>query len=521
MSEISELKPLPALTGLSKVTDLKLLRLAIGVVLALVALRLVLAAVMPLAADEAYYWLWSKHLAGGYYDHPPAVAFVIRAGTLLAGDSELGVRLISVLLALPMTWAVFRSAEILFDSRRVAAWAAIFLNLTLMVGAGTLIVTPDAPLIVASAFVLFFLAKVFATGQGAWWLAVGVAVGFALLSKYTALFFGLSILLWLALVPNLRRWLWTPWPYLGGVAAFAVFSPVIFWNAQHEWVSLIKQLGRARGDDLTLRYLIEVIPVQIGLATPPLFVLGAAGLIAMACGRGGARPARVLLAVMVWPLFAYFLWHSLHARVEGNWFGPVYPAFAIAAALAAEEMRWRGLMRPVIDVSRWSAIPFGVGLFVLAGLQAAFGIIPLHRDPSARLLGAGWHDLAGEIEQARTRLGARCVIVSNYGLASWLAFYSPQTPVVQINERERWVNMPEPSPALFADKVLYVGDANIDAAGLLRATYARVEPQGQLSRRRGEGEVQGEVIESYRLDLASGLKGEPLDRSPPPELQPR
>jgi hypothetical protein len=113
------------------------------------------------------------------------------------------------------------------------------------------------------------------------------------------------------------------------------------------------------------------------------------------------------------------------------------------------------------------------------------------------------------------------VIVSNYGLASWLAFYSPQTPVVQINERERWVNMPEPSPALFADKVLYVGDANIDAAGLLRATYARVEPQGQLSRRRGEGEVQGEVIESYRLDLASGLKGEPLDRSPPPELQPR
>jgi hypothetical protein len=87
--------------------------------------------------------------------------------------------------------------------------------------------------------------------------------------------------------------------------------------------------------------------------------------------------------------------------------------------------------------------------------------------------------------------------------------------VVQINERARWVNMPEPSPALFADKVLYVGDANIDAAGLLRATYARVEPQGQLSRRRG----QGEVIESYRIDLASGLTGEPLDRSPPPELR--
>ena len=107
------------------------------------------------------------------------------------------------------------------------------------------------------------------------------------------------------------------------------------------------------------------------------------------------------------------------------------------------------------------------------------------------------------------------MIVSNYGIASWLSFYSPQTPVVQINERARWVNWPEPSPALFADKVLYVGDGNLDATGTLRAMYARVEPQGQLSRQRGE------IIESYRLDLAEGLKGDPLDRTPPPELAPR
>jgi 4-amino-4-deoxy-L-arabinose transferase-like glycosyltransferase len=516
MNEVAD-KPqtTPLGLGIAKGGDLGLVSVAIAIVLGLVALRLVLAALMPLAADEAYYWLWSKQLAGGYYDHPPAVAFIIRAGTMLLGVRELGVRLVSVLLALPMTWAVFRTAEILYDNRRVAAWAAIFLNLTLMVGAGTLIVTPDAPLIVASAFVLFFLVKVFETEQGAWWLAVGVAAGFALLSKYTALFFGVSILLWLALVPNLRRWLLTPWPYLGGLAASAVFSPVLLWNAQHGWVSLIKQLGRARADDFTLRYLVEVIPVQIGLATPPVFVLGAAGLIAMAFGRGGSRPVRMLLGVMTWPLLVYFLWHSLHARVEGNWLGPIYPAFAITAAVAASEIDWRGVMRPVVDISRWLAVPFGVGLFVLAGLQAVVGVLPLHRDPTARLLGVGWRDLAGEIEAARTRLGARCVIVSNYGIASWLSFYSPQTPVVQINERARWVNWPEPSPALFADKVLYVGDANLDATGTLRAMYARVEPQGQLSRRRGD------IIESYRLDLAEGLKGDPLDRTPPPELVPR
>src|SRR3954454_20457997 len=120
------------------------------IVLALVALRLVAAAFTPITFDEAYYWTWSKHLAGGYYDHPPMVALVIRAGTMIAGDTELGVRLVSVLLALPMSYAVYRTAELLFGGRRVASTATILLNATMMAAVGTLIVTPDAPLLVAS-----------------------------------------------------------------------------------------------------------------------------------------------------------------------------------------------------------------------------------------------------------------------------------------------------------------------------------------------------------------------------------
>ncbi len=98
----------------------------------------------------------------------------------------------------------------------MAATSAILLNVTLMAAVGTMIVTPDAPLLVASSFVLFSLAKVLQTGRGAWWLAVGAAAGCALLSKYTALFFGPAILIWLVAVPKLRRWLISPWLYLGG-----------------------------------------------------------------------------------------------------------------------------------------------------------------------------------------------------------------------------------------------------------------------------------------------------------------
>src|SRR3954466_16343341 len=108
--------------------ELRLVRGTVLTVLARVLLRLVAAAYTPLTFDEAYYWMWSKHLAGGYYDHPPMVALVIRLGTMIAGDTELGVRLVSVLLALPMSFAVYRTAELLFGDRRVASTATILLN---------------------------------------------------------------------------------------------------------------------------------------------------------------------------------------------------------------------------------------------------------------------------------------------------------------------------------------------------------------------------------------------------------
>src|SRR3981081_1326481 len=105
--------------------DLRLVRNTGFGILALVALRLVPAAWTPLTFDEAYYWMWSKHLAFGYYDHPPMVALVIRAGTLTAGDTELGGRRVALLLALPMSLAVYRTAAILFGGVRVRVTAAI------------------------------------------------------------------------------------------------------------------------------------------------------------------------------------------------------------------------------------------------------------------------------------------------------------------------------------------------------------------------------------------------------------
>jgi 4-amino-4-deoxy-L-arabinose transferase-like glycosyltransferase len=496
--------------------DARLVLNTAWMVAALVVLRLAAAAWTPLTFDEAYYWMWSKHLAGGYYDHPPMVAFVIRAGTVIAGDTELGVRLVSILLGLPMSWAVYRTAAILFGGRPVAATAAILLNITLMAAVGTLIVTPDAPLLVASSFVLFFLAKVLETERGAWWLAVGAAVGAALLSKYSALFFGPAILIWLAAVPKLRRWLLSPWPYLGGIVAFAIFSPVILWNADHHWVSFIKQIGRARIEDFRPAFIAELVPTQVAFATPLVFILGAMGLHAMIWRNAGVFAARALVNSMFWTIVAYFIWHSLHARVEANWFAPIYPAFAIAAAVAAHLVPWDEQRKRLADFClRWAA-PSGILLFGLLIVQANTGLLSgYRRDATVRSVGVGWREMAREIEAVRLRTGATCVLAPDYGTTGWLALYLPRgSCVAQHTQRIRWVNMPEPDAKLLQGKLLYVDDIWPGGRPYLKDSFARVENIGEVRRMRGPL-----LIETYLLELLEEPKGEVLDRSPPPELE--
>jgi 4-amino-4-deoxy-L-arabinose transferase-like glycosyltransferase len=497
-------------------SEARLVRNTALTVAALVLLRLVGAAWTPLTFDEAYYWIWSKHLALGYYDHPPGVALVIRLGTMIAGDTEFGVRLVSILLALPMSFAVYRTAEILFGGQRVAATATILLNVTLMAAVGTMIVTPDSPLLVASSFVLFFLAKVLESGRGAWWLAVGAAAGAALASKYTAMFFGPAILIWLISSPKLRTWLVSPWLYLGGLVALIVFSPVILWNADHGWVSFIKQLGRSEVVQFKPGFIGELIPTQIAFATPLVFILGAMGLYALARREGGALAARALINAMFWTITLYFLWHSLHARVEANWFAPVYPAFAIAAAVAANLTRWEPRPQRVVNFClRWAS-PVGILMFAALIVQADTGVLTgFRRDATVRSVGVGWQTLAAEIEAVRTRVGASCVLAPDYGTASWLTFYLPKdTCVIQPTQRIRWVNMGQPDPAKLSGKLLWVDEVRASIQPYVAKTFAKVERVGEFKRMRGPL-----VIETYALDLLDGRKRPVLDNSPPPELQ--
>ena len=144
---------------------------------------------LELTFDEAYYTLWSRSLSFGYLDHPPMVALIIRASTSLFGGSELGVRALSLLVVGAMPALIALIAWRLFGSAEKAALAALMWIAMPLVSIGAVFVTPDAPLVVFWTLGLAALVELWRTGQRRWLIALGLALGLALQSKFTAALF--------------------------------------------------------------------------------------------------------------------------------------------------------------------------------------------------------------------------------------------------------------------------------------------------------------------------------------------
>jgi 4-amino-4-deoxy-L-arabinose transferase-like glycosyltransferase len=447
----------------------------LGALGALTVLRLILCAWLPLAPDEAYYFLWSRHLQAGYFDHPPVVAVLIRFGTLLFGDTPLGIRCMGPVLAAFGSLFLWDAGERLFPGRQAGAAAAAMLNATLLVGVGCIVMTPDTPLLFFWTAAVAALVRLITSGDARWWLAVGLAAGLALLSKYTGLLIIGAVFLWLVTRPQGRKVLLTPWPWAAGALAALAFAPDIVWNAMHGWASYCKQGSRVTSfaAGRSLQFLGELLASQFLLATPMISVLAGFGLWRLA--NLPSRAAQLLIWITILP-GAVFLEHVLSGRVESNWPAVMYPSTALAAAAlpAAVLRRWLG-----------PALGLGFGLTALVYAQALTGALPLPArvDPTA-LQFAGWPAFA-----TKAAAGGPAYLTSDdYATASALAFYAPETvPVAGFayGWSPRWRYFDLPSAGLKGQ------------AGVLvtrRADAVCPVQLGTLTRRRG-----GQIVATYRL----------------------
>ena len=425
---------------------------------------MVVAGTAPLAPDEAYYWVFSRALAPGYLDHPPMVALWIRAGTEMAGQGALGVRLLGPLAGALGSLLLFDAAKRLWpagtEAGSIGAAAAALLNATLLAGIGAVVMTPDTPLLFFWTACLWALTRLLQSRRPAWWLAIGLFAGLALASKYTALLLWLGIGVWLLWVPSQRRWWRSPMLWAGALLGAAVFVPVVWWNAEHGWTSFLRQGGRvdAWQPARAAQFLGELVGGQIGLATPLVFLLFAAGVGWAARHAWADRdPAWSLLAALTLPGAALFLQHTLGDRVQGNWPAILYPAAALAAVGLDRSKIWPRLHWPA------AALGLAITLLVYALATGAAPVLP-GIDPIARQL-AGWDGLAESVDTVRRAQAASFVAADEYGVAAELARALPPD-VTMLGVEPRW--------PLFHLPAAKTGDA----AGILVRRPGSAQPAG-------------------------------------------
>jgi dolichol-phosphate mannosyltransferase len=407
--------------------------IAVALISATVLLRLVYFGQLELLPEETYYWNYSRHLDLGYLDHPPMVAWLIRAGTALLGNSEAGIRLAALCCAAVASIYQYRLTRNLFGEPSALVALVLMQVLPFLFCVGILM-TPDAPLTAAWTAALYYLERALLAGlPGAWW-GVGIALGLGLLSKYTISMLVPAMLIFVLLDRQSWRWLRHGMPYVAMGIALLLFMPVVIWNAQHEWASFAFQTARRLSDKPRFS-LHNLIASAFVLLTPPGFVSLASALRA---GRADEdqRKWRFLQAAVFTPLTVYFLF-SLRHEVKLDWTGTVW--IGAVPALAFAIVSWDG--PAVRGVRAWARAAWSPSLLTLLVLYAAAfhyfvsGLPGVGYSQHMEVSPAGWRELGRQVatiaSELRQRTGTQPLVVGmdRYPIASELAFYAPDRTV--------------------------------------------------------------------------------------------
>jgi len=311
----------------------------IGVLTVAAVLRFVGLARLALIGDEAYYWLWSRHMDWAYYDHPAGVALLVRASTALGGPGEVGVRWLNALLGVGCVWVVYQVGRRMF-SRRAGLFAAA-------------VVAVAAPYVVISRFVytdgvfLFgMLGNLFLfwgmvgregrgrtegtdgkEGRGGWgWVLFGVTLGVLFNCKYSAYFYAAA--LGMAVLADYRYLLRERGFWLGALIAALGLVPVMGWNAAHDWASFRWQLAHATASLGGRATLLGRARHGLVYLTWPCVALALLGL-----GRVRDRAGRLLSLVALFLLLPVALSRADSPR---NLAGGLVPLFLLAGARLPE-----------------------------------------------------------------------------------------------------------------------------------------------------------------------------------------
>jgi hypothetical protein len=314
-------------------------------------LNLVQSAGTGLLDDEAYYWVYSRFLDWGYFDHPPMVALLIKAGYAIF-PGEFGVR---VLFAVMSTISV-RLIEKLLPVKDDILFYTIMLSMGLL-QVGGIMAVPDTPLMFFTALYFLTYKKLLERPgilQAVWW---GLAMALLLYSKYHGV-----LLVFFTLISNPRLFVQRHL-YIAGVTALLLFGPHLYWQYVHGFPSVQFHLFERSDPDYKISFTLDYIAGQLILAGPIAAVL----LFWAAFRKKPSGSYERALKYTVIGTYLFFLLASFRGRVEANWTVMVFiPLIVLAHQYMLDKARMRRWMSILAVITL--GLMFFVRLYLMVDL---------------------------------------------------------------------------------------------------------------------------------------------------------
>ena len=390
--------------------------------LAITIFRLVYSTGLRAIPDEADYYVWSLQLDWSYFCHPPMLMYAIAFIDQFIHNKELVLKLVTTLFMAFSSVYLFHLAKELFDER-LAYYCIVLSNINLLFMAGSFIATPDTPMIFFLTGASYHFYRAVKDGEMTQWLIAGVLTGFALMSKFMAFLVYPSFLLYL-LLPENRKWFGKTMPYLTFLLSLLVFSPVQYWNFQHNWITFGFQLQHGFGGNKGFprwNKFFEYLGGQLGLVGPILFGIFLAALVANAFSwKKRTREEKFLWCLAIVP-FGFFLLVSLQKKVEANWACFAYvPGILLAIAFYERYLKQKPWGR-LLWKAHWGFV-IVVLVLLLVHIYLPFLPVPVDKDRTNDFF--GWDQLGAEaIQFAQDNPGFE-LAANRYQIASEIIMYS-------------------------------------------------------------------------------------------------
>jgi 4-amino-4-deoxy-L-arabinose transferase-like glycosyltransferase len=457
--------------------------------------------VLDLHPDEADHWVWSQYLSWGYYEHPPMVAWAIRFFTTFLGNNQWTLELGSQVVTLLSFLAIFLLARKAFEAR-TAFLSVLCLEATPLFTVGSMIFIIDTVLILFYLWAALGFWKGYEQGNKKYFYWAGLSLGLALQSKVTAILFPFSAFLFLILSAERRKILRDPHLYTALLLGLTVFSPFIYWNMTHGWISIEGQLEKGLTGGRDWNQMLGFWFGQPLIIGPVLFFFFLKGLWEGIKKFNHEARSSYLVLLTVVPLLIFGLAAFKGKYTDPTWtdigwpFGAVLAGKYFSDRLSKERARKAFWVGGLVLATSW--LPIG-----LIALHALHPFLPVAVKNDRSLEMWGWRQLGPAIGReyerffpGQTRV---FVITDEYQLAGAVSFYTPQHPVPYTfakSKRNIWVSIEELKRR--GALLVCTPESCQQDRDKTRTLFKKVEPVTEIPITR-----QGQVVKKFKVYYCS------------------